>query len=172
MNENEAFCLVFFILPEIYSMSNEDINKQESPIADYADELKQIEMQGYETAVRKARNALFWTAGLVFLGEMIAMWRSGVGFDAIIFGIALVEAGIFIGLALWTKKKPHTAVVTGLIVFILFIILSVVLNGMADGTEGAMKALFSGAIVKAIILVTLIKAISDANALQKAKENR
>ncbi len=56
-------------------MSNEETNlppgKEENPIADYANELKQLEMQGYETAVRKARNALFWTAGLVFLGEMI-----------------------------------------------------------------------------------------------------
>lgn len=164
--------LRFFYFPEINSMSSEEINKSENPIADYADELKQIEMQGYETAVRKARNALFWTAGLVFLGEMISMMRSGLGFDAVIFGIALVEAGVFIGLALWTKKKPHTAVITGLIVFIGFIILSVVLNGMAEGSEGAMKAIFSGIIVKVIILVTLIKAISDANALQKAKENR
>ena len=157
-------------------MSNEETilppNKEENPIADYADELKQIEMLGYETAVRKARNALFWTAGLVFLGEMIGMMRSDAGFDPIIFGIALVEAGIFIALALWTKKKPYTAIVTGLIVFIGFIFLTVVINGMAEGSAGVMKALVSGIIVKVIILVTLIKALSDANALQKAKENR
>jgi hypothetical protein len=157
-------------------MSNEEITNaagnKENPIADYADELKQIEMMGYETAVRKARNALFWTAGLVFLGEMIGMLRDGAGFDPVIFAIALVEAGIFIALALWTKKKPHTAVVTGLIVFIGFILLTVVLNGMAYGSEGVMKALVSGIIVKIIILVTLIKALSDASALQKARENK
>jgi hypothetical protein len=169
-------CFVFFIFPEIYFMSNEETNlspgNQENPIADYADELKQIEMQGYETAVRKARNALFWTAGLFFLGEMIAMMRTDTGFDPVVFGVALVEAGIFIALALWTKKKPHTAVVTGLIVFIGLNILSVVVNGMTDGSEGVMKALIGGIVVKVIILVTLIKALSDANALQKAKENR
>jgi len=156
-------------------MNNEETKapgNEESPIANYADELKQLEMQGYETAVRKARNALFWTGGLLFLGEMIGMVRLDQGFDPVIFGIALVEAGIFVGLALWTKRKPHTAVVTGLVVFAAIIILSAVINGMLEGTEGAMKALFSGIIVKVIILVTLIKGISDANALQKAKENK
>ena len=165
----------FYFNCKFIFMSNGDTNlpgNEESPIADYADELKQLEMQGYETAVRKARNALYWTAGLVFLGEMIAMVQLGQGFDPFIFIIALIEAGIFIGLAVWTKRKPHTAVVTGLIVFSSIIILSAVLNGIAEGTAGAMKALFSGIIVKVIILVTLIKAISDANALQKAKENR
>jgi hypothetical protein len=155
-------------------MNNGETNvpgNEESPIADYVDEMRQLEMQGYETAVRKARNALFWTAGLIFLGEMIAMFRLGQGFDPIIFVIALVEAGIFIGLALWTKRKPHTAVVTGLIVFASIIILSAVLSGMTDGTEAVVKSLLGGIIVKVIILVTLIKAISDANALQKAKEN-
>jgi hypothetical protein len=168
--------LRFFILPEIYSMNNEETTipsgKEENPIADYAGELKQIEIQGYETAVRKARNALFWTAGLVFLGEMIGMLRTETGFDPVIFGIALVEAGIFVALALWTKKKPHTAVVTGLIVFVGFIILTIVINGMAYGSEGVMKALVGGIVVKIIILVTLIKALNDANALQKARENR
>lgn len=146
--------------------------KQENVIADYASELKELEMLSYGTAVRKARNALFWTAGLVFLGEMIGMMRADTGFDAVVFGIAVVEAGIFVGLALWTKKKPYTAVVTGLIAFIGIIILSVVANGMIDGSEGVMKALVSGIIVKVIILVTLIKALSDAKALQTAKEER
>jgi hypothetical protein len=146
--------------------------KQENVIADYASELKEIEMLGFATAVRKARNALFWTAGLLFLGEMIGMMRDDTGFDPIVFGIAVVEAGIFVALALWTKKKPHTSVVTGLIAFIGIIILSVIANGMIDGSEGVMKALVSGIIVKVIILVTLIKALNDAKALQTAKEER
>ncbi len=154
---------------------NNDFNnpgKEKNVIADYADELRQIEMESYETAVKKARNALFWTAGLVFLGEMISMLRSETGFDPIIFVIALFEAGIFVALALWTKKKPYTAVVTGLIAFLGIIALSAVAFGILEGAAGVMKALISGIIVKVIILVTLIKALSDARALQKAKEER
>ncbi|MBL7742908.1 MAG: hypothetical protein JNN00_05465 [Chitinophagaceae bacterium] len=155
-------------------MNNDFSNpgKEENVIADYADELKQIEMESYETAVKKARNALFWTAGLVFLGEMISMLRGETGFDPIIFVIALIEAGIFVALALWTKKKPYTAVVTGLIAFLGIIALSAVAFGILEGAAGVMKALISGIIVKVIILVTLIKALSDARALQKAKEER
>ena len=157
-------------------MNNDEITpvppNTENPISDYADELKQLEIQSYETGVKKARNALFWTGGLFFAWEMIGMMQADAGFDPLIFGFALVEAGIFVALALWTKKKPHTAVVTGLIVFIGFIILSVIFNGIAEGSEGVMKALIGGIVVKIIILVTLFKALSDASALQKAKENR
>lgn len=143
---------------------------QENVIADYADELRQVEIQSYERGVKKARNALFWTAGLIFFWEMIGMARAGLGFDMMVFVIALVEAGIFVGLALWTKTKPYTAVVSGLIAFIGIMILGVVAYGIVDGTEGVLKALISGIIVKVIILVNLIKALSDARALQELKK--
>jgi hypothetical protein len=92
------------------------------------------------------------------------------GFDPIIFIIALVEGGIFIALALWTRTKPYTAVLAGLSVFIGFILLAVILNGIAEGSEGALKALFGGVIVKVIILVNLIVPLKDAKALQEAKK--
>lgn len=145
---------------------------QENVIADYANNLKEIEMLSYETAVRKARNALFWTAGLIFLGEMIGMMRDDLGFDPLVLGIAIVESGIFVALGIWTRKKPYTAVVTGLIAFLGIILFSVIVSGMIDGSAGAMKALIGGIIVKVIILATLIKALGDARALQKAKEER
>ena len=37
---------------------NKTPDQQENVISEYANELKQIEMEGYELAVRKARNAL------------------------------------------------------------------------------------------------------------------
>jgi hypothetical protein len=151
-------------------MNTTEPRKQENIIADYADELKQIEISSFETGVRKARTALFWIAGLVFLGEMIGMMQAGTGFDPVIFVIAILEAGVFIALALWTKKKPYTAVVTGLIAFIGIIAVSAVLYGILEGSEGVLKSLVSGIIVKVVILVTLIKALSDAKALQRAKE--
>ena len=145
-------------------------DQQKDPIANYANEIQQIQMEGYERTVRKARNALFWAGGLIFLGEMIAMFRTTEGFDPIIFIIALVEGGIFVGLAFWTKKKPFTAIVTGFIVFILFIILSMVLGAMVDGAAGAMKALVSGFLVKLVIIMALTRPIRDAKALEEAKK--
>ena len=149
-----------------------DTGQQKDVIADYASELQQIEMEGYERAVRKARNALFWAGGLYFFWEMIGMFRSEGNFNLIWFIIAVIEAGIFIGLAFWTKSKPYTAVLTGLIYFIGLIILSAFALAMQEGSIGVFKALFSGIIVKVIIIVNLFLPLKDAKALQEVKRNR
>ncbi|MCW3119223.1 MAG: hypothetical protein JWM28_3305 [Chitinophagaceae bacterium] len=151
-------------------MTPDNSTEQQDVIADYASGLQQIEVEGYERAVRKARNALFWAGGLIFASEMINMFKTESGFSLLIFIIALVEAGIFVALAFWTKKKSYTAVIMGLIAFIGIIILSVIGNGMDEGGVGVLKGLFSGIIVKVAILVNLILPLKDAKALQKAKE--
>ena len=146
-------------------------NQQPDVIANYASEIQQIQMEGYAATVRKARNALFWAGGLIFFWEMIAMFREG-GFEPIAFAIALFIGGIFVTLGLWTKTKPYTAVLTGLAVFIGYIALVVVINGLIDGTAGVIQALISGIIVKVIILVNLIRPIQDAKALQEARSQQ
>lgn len=148
-------------------MSNTDHTPEQSQdiIADYTGELEQIQMEGNQLAVKKARNALYIAAGLIFLSEMIGMARLG-GFDSFVFIFALVEAGIFVALALWAKKKPYTAVVTGLIVFVAIIAFSVFINGKVYGAEGVFKALVGGIIFKVIILVGLIRPLKDAKELQ------
>lgn len=163
------FCVKQFFMTQD---NNSDQEPQQDVIADYANNLQEIEMEGHARSVRKARNALFWAGGLLFLGEMISMFRVSGGFEPIIFIIALVEAGIFIGLAFWTKQKPYTAVVTGLIAFIAILILSVLINGYAEGSVGVLKALFSGIIIKVIILVNLILPLRDAKELQEMMKKR
>lgn len=151
----------------------ESTDQQKSnQISDYHNEIRQIELEGHELGVKKARNALFWAAGLIFAAEMIGMFRSRGQFDLLIFGIALFEAGIFILFALWTRKKPYTAIVAGLIAFIAFIIFAIVVNTLAWGLEGAIKAIFGGIIVKALILIALIRPLKDAKELQSAKEEK
>lgn len=141
-------------------------------IADYHNDIRQIELEGYELGVRKARNALFWTACLVFLGEMITMFTAGGEFNIYVLLIALFEAGVFIALALWTRKKPYIAIMTGLTAFIAIMLFSAVVNTYMEGGVGFLKAVFSGIIFKVIILVNLIKALNDAKALEDArKEN-
>lgn len=142
---------------------------QQDVIAEYANQLNQFEIAGYEKTVRRARNALFWAGGLIFLGEMISMYQTFNGFDPFVFAIGLFEAGIFVGLAFWTRKKPYTAVLTGLIAFIVIILFAVVVTGMAEGSTGVFKALFSGIILKIVILFNLIVPLKDARALQAAK---
>ena len=138
-------------------------------IAAYHNDLKQIELEGYELGVRKARNALYWTAGLVFAGEMIAMFASGGAFNVYILLIAIFEAAVFVALALWTKKKPYTAIMSGLITFIVIILISAAGLAYSDGITGFLKGIFSGIFVKVIILVNLIKALKDAKTLEEAR---
>jgi len=77
-----------------------------------------------------------------------------------------------VGLALWTKKKPYTALIAGIIAFIAYILLAVVANGYVEGTTGVFKALVSGIIVKVIIFVQLFRPLKDAKELQAAKAQK
>ena len=135
----------------------------ENEIADYYEGVKKLEMQGYETGIKKARNALFVTAALVFISELLAAGTSGTGITPLLIGIALFEAGIFVALALWTKTKPFSAIMTGLILFILMWVAAIFLNGG--------KAVYSGIIVKIIVITYLAKALKDAKAWEETKKN-
>lgn len=147
-------------------------SQQENPVTDHLSELQDLETEGYERVVRRARNALFVAGILIFFGEMISMYQLYAGFNAYVFTIAIVEAGIFIALGFYTAKKPYTAIVLGLTAFSIVILASMILNGMGTGAEGLLKALFSGIIVKVAILISLIRPLKDAKELQKIKEEK
>ncbi|MCY7311233.1 MAG: hypothetical protein LH619_10685 [Chitinophagaceae bacterium] len=137
--------------------------KSENEIADYYDGVKKLEIKGYETGIKKARTALFVTAGLLLLGEIISGSTIDFAFTPLMIGIIVFEVGIFIALALWTKTKPYTAIITGIIIFILLWGASIVVLGG--------KAVYSGIIVKIIIIVNLISALKPAKAWEDAKKN-
>lgn len=145
---------------------------EQDVIANYVNDLRDEEIEGYTKAVRRARNALYVAGVLIFIGEMIGMAQLPAGLRPLAIGIALVEAGIFIVLALWTKKKPYTAVVTGLIAFIGIILLGAIVKAIEEGSEGFAIGLFSGLLIKIIILVNLISPLRDAKALQNAMKER
>jgi hypothetical protein len=144
---------------------------ENNDITDYLSDVQQIEKEGYQLGVKKARNALFWAAGLLFLGEIIAMARAGF-FDPASTALGAVISGIFIALAFWTKKKPYTAIVTGLIVFIAYWLFVIVANGILDGAEGVGKAIIGGIIIRIIIIVNLVRSLQDAKELQQAMQGQ
>lgn len=135
----------------------------ENEIADYYDGVKKLEMEGYETGIKKARNALFVTAALVFIGELVSAGVSGIGITPLLIVIALIEAGIFVGLGFWTKTKPYSAIVVGLILFILMWVAAIAINGG--------KGVYSGIIVKIIIISYLVSALKQAKAWEDLKKN-
>lgn len=155
----------------VQDQPEEEIKDQ---IAAYHDDIEKIHLEGYEIGVRKARNALFIAAALILVGELIGIARipDGYEIDPISYLYIGGMVSIFIALALWTKKKPYSAIVLGIIAFIAYIILVAVVNGYLSGGEGVVKAIIGGWIFKVFILVALIRPLSDAKQLQKAKEEK
>jgi hypothetical protein len=146
----------------------EDPNSQPSTetkgdeIANYYDDVKKMDMQGYEAGIKKARNALYVTALLILIGELISASAMGIALTPMLIGVALFESGIFVALALWTKTKPYTAIIVGLIVFILMWVISIAVLGG--------KAAYSGIIVRIVIISYLVSALKPAKAWEETKK--
>jgi len=150
-------------------MSDNQINSQpeeksENVISDYYEGVKDLEMQGYESGIKKARNALFVTAALVFISELVGVSMQGMEITPLVIGIALLEGGLFVALAFWTKTKPLAAIITGLI---LFVILWGITIALSDAS-----AIYKGIIIKVIIIVTLVTAIKPAKAWEDLKKSK
>ena len=147
-------------MPENECPATEE-NKNE--ITEYYEGVKRLEIQGYESGIKKARNTLFFTAALFFISELILGAVADVEFTPLFFAIIIIQSGIFVALAFWTKRKPYAAILIGLIYFLLLWGLSIVLYGG--------EAAYKGIIVKIIIITFLVKAIKPAKAWEEAKKN-
>lgn len=119
----------------------------------------------YDKHIRQARNAIFFTAGLILLSVVILMISLPKGYND--WWIDLVFYGVFIGgfiaLGFWTKKKPYTAISCALILYGAFI----GINAYFD-----IKTLYSGIILKIIIISLLVKGLSDAKSAQEVQQLR
>jgi prepilin signal peptidase PulO-like enzyme (type II secretory pathway) len=141
-------------------------------IAAYHDEIAQIQKEGHELTIRKARNVLFVAAGLVLLSYIISMVSSPEIINIIDMGIMVFFVGAFTILAFWTKKKPYTAIIGGITVFALFIIFNVAVRVYQEGATGIITGLLGGWLFKVIILVALIRPLKDAKELQEMMEQK
>jgi len=144
---------------------------QQNQIAEYHDDIKQIELEGYELGVRKARNALFWSAAIILVWQVIAVAIAGVDFSMEVFLIIAPFVIGFVLLGIWTKYKPYTAIVIGIILFFAYWAMLVYLN-VSYGGIAILKAIISGWLIKLIILVNLFRPLKDAKELQKAKDEK
>jgi len=148
-------------------MSEYKNDDTESILAEDVNSYRDIEIRGYEDGVRKVRNALFWSAGIIALEHIIAFFQLGE-INNIILIQGLIIVGAFVGLGFYTQKKPYTANILGLTVFILWWLYLIVINVLIGSGE-ILSAIFGGIIFKIIILTILIKNLSDAKELQAIK---
>ena len=140
---------------------NQNINEPQSEnvISDYYEGVKKLEMEGHESGIKKARNALFITAGLFLLWEVIGIAMLDGPVPLLTYVIIAAEVGVFIALGFWTKTKPYSAIIVGLIVFVLLWVAAIAMVGM--------KAAYGGIIVRIIILVALFNALKPAKAWEE-----
>ena len=126
------------------------------------DEIYEDSMEGYDKPIRKARILLFVIAAL----QLIALFTvTGLPEPEnwITMGIYVFFAGVFAVLALWTKKKPFTAIVTALTIYSALILLSAILEP---------SSIIRGIVLKIIAIVLMVGALKNAKEVQNWMENR
>lgn len=117
-------------------------------------------MEGYDKHIKNARIILFIIAALQLIGVFTSMslpdparWISIAVF--VFFG------GIFVGLALWTHRKPYTALLVALIVYISLLVLDAIFDP---------STIYKGIVLKIIIIVMLISGLRNGKVAQDMKE--
>jgi hypothetical protein len=138
---------------------------KEDVLASEYDEIKGIEMEGYEIGVRKARNALFVVAALLLVGEIVSLYQTGIAFGdmpALVWIFICIEVGIFIALAFFTKVKPFICILVGLILFIGLWLYNISENGL--------KGAFGGILIKIAVVAYLFNSLKDAKALEALRK--
>ena len=136
----------------------------------YVNETQRIEVQAYKKAIKKAGNALLRAGVLCFCWDIISMCNSNTDFSITWLIIALAEVTASISLAFWTKTKPYSAILTGLIFFIGLITVATISHALLQGSSVAQKAHFSSMIIKIVVIASLALQLKDARALQQIKK--
>ncbi len=115
-----------------------------------------IQLEGMHDKVKKARNALFITAGVMLLSYGIAFTQLGAS--------VMIEGGIvcgaFVGFGFWANKNPFPAVLTGLIFLLTLFVLTTIANP---------ETIFSGIIIRIAIIAALVYGLKAALQAKKFK---
>lgn len=147
-------------------MENNDQAKQDvENNTDTIFNAEEFSYQGYDKHIRQARNAMFFAAGLLLINVILLVASSTFSYDYLWLDMAIWGTFIasFVLLGFWTKKKPYTAIVCALILYVAFI----VLNACID-----ISTIIQGWLFKIIIIVFLVKGINDAKEAQQRQKDQ
>jgi len=110
-------------------------------------------------SINKARYLLYILAGLNLIVGIVLSVTEDSGIVYLIGG--LISAGIYLGLGIWSDKKPFAAILSGLFVYIVFN----VINAIDDP-----HTIYKGLLLKLIIISGFIygyKGVKDSESLEK-----
>lgn len=114
-------------------------------------------MEGYDKPVRNARILLFVIAGLQLIPIFLIPPMDDLE-KYITIGIYVFFAAVFAALALWTKRKPYTAIIAALCVYTGIILLAAYFQP---------SSIFQGLVLKAVVYVMLIVGLRNAKDVQE-----
>jgi prepilin signal peptidase PulO-like enzyme (type II secretory pathway) len=118
--------------------------------------------RGYDKHIRQARNTIFVVAAIQFIFALVSMFATeDVTAKWLTFGIATFIALIFVALALWTKKKPYTAILLALIIYCLLILIYAVSEPLS---------ILKGIILRVIIIMYLARGLKNAKEAQEMQK--
>jgi hypothetical protein len=116
-------------------------------------------LEEQKKAIAKARNILFILAGINLVFGLIL--GVALAFDWLILISSILGAGIYLGLGIWSLKKPFAAILSGFFVYIVIL----VLTALADP-----GSLVHGFIWKILIISGFYygyKGVKDSEKLEK-----
>lgn len=126
-----------------------------------------IDLEDHDKKVNQAGKTLYWLAGLTVAWSFI-QYAITASKDADTDGMAkpvllvnMILAALYLGLGLWSRKKPVVALVSGLSLYIIVQILS---------TVGDPTYLFKGIIIKILFIGYFIKGIKSAMEADRLKK--
>jgi len=140
---------------------------EQTSVFDTDNELLEYDRDQHRAGVRKARNTLFIAGGLMFVVDMVLLLIQLNNLDGAeinytylygVVGLDILLLAAFIGLGIWTKRKPYTAILIGLILFCVVQLVAMI----GDPTN-----IYKGVIVKLVVIVSLVSGLKKAKALQQ-----
>jgi hypothetical protein len=138
--------------------------EQKSILEDNYDDLRYIEMEGYEIGVRRARNVLYIIAALATVFAFIVYFQADGYVENIFWILAFGPVLLYVFLALLTKQKPFVAILVALIVYIGIWLFNIYLTGFI-GVGGVF-----GVLIRIVIVYYLYQGIVDARKLEELRK--
>ncbi|GAA0716484.1 hypothetical protein GCM10009430_12240 [Aquimarina litoralis] len=118
--------------------------------------LKKSQIREDRKKISSARNTLYWMAGIFFVSGLILFMNLG---DIAVLIAGAILAIIYLVLAYWSQKKPFAAILSGLLLYLMVIVVNII---------DEPSRIFEGILLKIIILSFLIKGMYSAS--QSVKE--
>jgi hypothetical protein len=124
--------------------------------------VKEIDLADLNKKVKTACNSLYWIAGIICLSSILGFFTLEDENEIVIFLVTtVILVGAFLALAVWSKTKPATALISGLSLYVIIQVLNMI---------GEPSSIARGIIFKVLIIGYLIKGIMAVLEVEKIKK--